>query len=61
MSEYLRVTSEYLRVTEVAKILRMSRRSVQYLLVVGKLEGVRIGPRGWWWVKREAVLKLFVK
>jgi len=41
-----------------ARLLGVSRRSVQYMLEDGRLEGTRIPPRGWWRISRASLARL---
>ncbi len=52
------IWSEYVSVATAARLLGVSRRTVHYLLDDGRLQGVRIPPRGWWKVRRESLRRL---
>jgi len=45
-------------VATAAHLLGVSRRSVQYMLEDGRLEGTRIPPRGWWRISRASLARL---
>jgi len=45
-------------VATAAHLLGVSRRSVQYMLEDGRLEGTRIPPRGWWRITRASLARL---
>jgi len=45
-------------VATAARLLGVSRRSVQYMLEDGRLEGTRIPPRGWWRISRASLARL---
>src|SRR5437879_5764934 len=45
-------------VATAAHLLGLSRRSVQYMLEDGRLEGTRIPPRGWWRITRASLARL---
>ncbi len=52
---------EILTAQEVALYLRINHRTVKYWIQQGKLEGYKIGKRGDYRVKREAVEKYLNK
>ncbi len=45
-------------VATAAQLLRACRRTIQYMLKDGRLQGTRIPPRGWWQVNRESLARL---
>ena len=45
-------------VATAARLLGISRRTVQVLLQEGRLKGWRVPPRGWWKISREALAQL---
>jgi len=45
-------------VATAARLLRACRRTIQYMLKDGRLQGTRILPRGWWQVNRESLTRL---
>ncbi len=48
-------------VATAARLLRACRRTIQYMLKDGRLEGTRIPPRGWWQVNRESLTRLVAR
>ncbi len=48
-------------VATAARLLDASRRTIQYMLKDGRLEGTRIPPRGWWQVNRESLTRLVAR
>ena len=45
-------------VVTAARLLGISRRTVQCMLEDGRLKGWRVRPRGWWKISREALTRL---
>ena len=45
-------------VVTAARLLGISRRTVQVMLQDGRLKGWRVPPRGWWKISREALARL---
>ena len=45
-------------VVTAARLLGISRRTVQVMLQEGRLKGWRVPPRGWWKISREALAQL---
>ena len=45
-------------VATAARLLGISRRTVQVMLQEGRLKGWRVPPRGWWKISREALARL---
>ena len=45
-------------VVTAARLLGISRRTVQVMLQEGRLKGWRVPPRGWWKISREALARL---
>ena len=45
-------------VVTAAQLLGISRRTVQCMLEDGRLKGLRVPPRGWWKISREALAQL---
>ena len=45
-------------VVTAARLLGISRRTVQCMLEDGRLKGWRVPPRGWWKISREALARL---
>ena len=45
-------------VVTAARLLGISRRTVQVMLQEGRLKGWRVPPRGWWKISRESLARL---
>ena len=47
-----------LGVATTARLMGVSRRTVLYMLADGRLEGTRLGGRGWWKISRASIARL---
>ncbi len=56
----LRPPAMTVSVATAARLLGVSRRTVQCMLEDGRLKGWRLRPRGWWHVHRESLARLGV-